>query len=171
MCIRDSTWIGARIAADNGGGTVSIPPDKLEALAKETAHFLSTPVVGRRELRSFCGKLSSVAGTTPAMRPFTAMYWAAVCAETNLPAGLVHTKTFRHALDWTNALFTGLAGQLCRHFPLATPIAHEGNYISTDACPWGMGGVLFKDFRAVAWFATPLGAPRMPGSSRRLNRL
>jgi len=43
-----------------------------------------------------------------------------------------------------------------RSFPLHQHWAPSGDYIATDACPWGFAGVLFKNNIPTAWFATPL---------------
>lgn len=59
-----------------GEVTVSIPTDKVEKLQKATSDFLKRPVVGRKQLRSYAGGLSSVAGLIPHLRPFLATIWA-----------------------------------------------------------------------------------------------
>ena len=60
------TWIGATITMDdeNGKVIVSIPSDKAAKLRETTERFLSKPVVGERELRSYAGSMSFAAGLT-----------------------------------------------------------------------------------------------------------
>ncbi len=41
-------------------------------------------------------------------------------------------------------------------FPLQVQWSADGDYIATDACPWGFAGILFKSHLPVSWFATPL---------------
>ena len=118
--------------------------------------FRDATVIPRKTLRSFCGKLSFVAGMVPYLRPFLGMFWAALSSQSSLPATLIHCRQFRIPLDWLSALFDNSYGPLVRDFPLQQTYAAPGDYIATDACPWGYAGVLFKDFKPVAWYATPL---------------
>ena len=152
----DVQWIGARLTVVSEGIRVAIPEDKLQELKKQTAELRNVAVVSRRVLRSFCGKLSFVAGMVTTLRPFVRMVWAALASSSRLPAGILHVRRFIVALDWLSALFDGLHGPLVRTFSLNEDRANAGDYIATDASPWGFAGVLFKDYVPVAWYATPL---------------
>ena len=146
-------WIGAQLSVTNRHDTdvvVSIPQDKLDALRSETAGLRSKAVVPRRHVRSYCGKISFVAGMVPILRPFLGMFWAALASSSSLPAGLIHCRQFRIALQWMSALMAGIYGPLTRRFALVEPCADEGDYIATDACPWGFAGVLFTQHIPVA---------------------
>ena len=150
------TWIGAQLSNHVSAIAVSIPEDKLDALRIITADLRASVVNSKRVVRSYCGKISFVAGMLPALRPFLAMLWGALSARSNLPGNLVHTRQMRVPLDWIHALLHEHYGPMVRSFPLTEQWAEAGTYIATDACPWGMGGVLFQRHVPVAWFATPL---------------
>ena len=62
-CLGDrAVWIGAQLSFVDFCISVAIPQDKLDALHSQTARFLSATVAQKKDLRSFCGKLSFVAG-------------------------------------------------------------------------------------------------------------
>jgi len=149
-------WIGAQLTATREAIQVTIPADKLEDLSLQTRAFRKQAVAYRNAVRSYCGKLSFVAGMVPVLRPFLSMLWAALSSKSRLPANLVHCRRFHVALDWLNALFKGIHGPLVRDFPLHQQWSPDGDYIATDACPWGFAGVLFRDNSPIAWFATPI---------------
>ena len=150
-------WIGAQLTSASDGIRVSVPEDKLESLLTQTKSYISSVVASRRSVRSFCGKLSFIGGMVPYIRPFLSMVWAALASPPGkLPRSLIHCRQFRVALDWLQALLQGRHGPLVRTFPLQEEWAAEGDYIATDASPWGFAGVLFKDFAPIAWYATPL---------------
>ena len=150
------TWIGAQLSNHISAIAVSIPEDKLDALRTITADLRASVVSSKRVVRSYYGKISFVAGMLPALRPFLAMLWGALSSRSNLPGNLVHTRQMRVPLDWIHALLFEHYGPMVRSFPLTEHWAEYGSYIATDACPWGMGGVLFVRHVPVAWFATPL---------------
>jgi len=151
------TWIGAQLTTLSAGIEVSIPEDKLDALQALTIDLMASTVCGRRSVRSYCGKLSFVAGMVPFIRPFLSMLWRALSTTTSrLPSNLIHTRQLKVALDWIHALLQGRQGPLVRLFPMEIKLADDGDYIATDACPWGFAGVRFVQHSPVAWFATPL---------------
>ena len=152
----DVQWIGARITLVSSGVQVAIPQDKLLDLQTQTADIAKASIISKRILRSFCGKLSFVAGMLPTLRPFVRMVWAALASTSRLPAGILHVRRLAVALQWLAALFAGVHGPLIRAFTTHQVRASDGDYIATDASPWGFAGVLFVDFVPVAWFATPL---------------
>jgi hypothetical protein len=135
---------------------VSIPQGKLDALRKETAQLRAAAVQSRKQVRSYCGKLSFVAGMVPILRPFLGMFWAALASSSSLPPGLIHVRQFAIAIKWMSALLREVHGPLMREFPLHEPLADRGSYIATDACPWGFAGILFESYTPVAWYACPL---------------
>ena len=158
-------WIGAQFASLPQDIRLTIPDVRIDDLTTDTHRFQQTHITHRRSMRSYCGKLSFIAGIIPIVRPFLAMFWATIFAPSNLPPALMHTRRCSHALAWIRLLLTHLREHLHRTFPLHTPLVPEGNYIATDACPWGIGGVLFRDYLPIAWFASPLG----PDDLRRFN--
>ena len=149
-------WIGAQLSVTDEGVRVSIPQGKLDTLRTETAQLRKTAVQPRRFVRSYCGKLSFVAGMVPILRPFLGMFWAALASKSSLPPALVHCRQFAVAARWMAALLHEVHGPLTREFPLHEPLAGDGTYIATDACPWGMAGVLFINNLPVAWYACQL---------------
>jgi len=149
-------WIGAQLTAKRDSVQVTIPADKLQDLSAQTIAFRKQSVVYRNAVRSYCGKLSFVAGMVPVLRPFLSIIWAALSSKSRLPPNLVHCRRFHVALDWFLALFKGIHGPLVRDFPLHQQWAPAGDYIATDACPWGFAGVLFSNNSPVAWFANPI---------------
>lgn len=64
---KDISWIGAQFELDDEGAAVrvSIPRDKINKLKETTEKFLKRPVVDSRELRSYAGSRSFVAGLIP----------------------------------------------------------------------------------------------------------
>ena len=155
---KDVQWIGARLTVVPKGVQIAIPEDKLAALQEQARELQTSGVTSKRVLRAFCGKLSFVAGMVPLLRPFVRMVWAALASTSRLPAELVHVRKFLIALEWLTALFRGFHGPLVRTFNLKDAKADDGDYLSTDASPWGFAGVLFRNHQPVAWFATPIPA-------------
>ena len=88
-------WIGAMVSIQPGRAVrVSIPKEKLEALKEQTAGFLAGSVIGVRQLRSYAGGLSFVAGLVPVLRPFLAPLWSAL-AESASEGGEGRRTTFK----------------------------------------------------------------------------
>ena len=159
-------WVGATIKIDNVERTVkvAIPEDKMEKLLSQLKIFLKAPVVGLKALRSFAGSMAFVAGLVPVLRPFLAPLWAvAKCATNDGGSGdpssrtagkLVHTKRVAPSLTWIKALLEGEHGPMVRTF--FADLEDEDKEVITDACPWGIGGVLYQKGRPLRWFSSPL---------------
>ena len=135
---------------------MAIPEDKLQTLLDGTKRFRKSVLASRRSVRSFCGELSFIGGMVRYIRPFLSMVWAALASTSRLPPHLIHCRQFRIALDWLHALLVGRLGPLVRTFPFKEVRSPDGDYIATEACPWGFAGVLFRDHSPIAWYATPL---------------
>ena len=146
------TWIGATISLEDAEGkvVVSIPEDKAIKLQETTEKFLGKPVVGEKELRSYAGSMSFVAGLIPHIRPFLETIWASLpsghatasdgARHTGRSGKLVHVRRFKPALKWLKALLTGEAAPLYRELQAHFPDLDVT--ITTDACPFGLGGTL-----------------------------
>lgn len=162
-------WIGASIHIDNVREKVevTIPEHKVIKLLSECKTMLKSPVVGLKALRSLAGSLSFVAGLVPVMRPFLSPLWAAMSKDatydgsakggssTSRTAGkLVHTKRIAASLNWVVALLENEHGTLKRTFD--PNLEDTGWEVITDACPWGIGGVLYHNKVAKRWFASHL---------------
>jgi hypothetical protein len=159
-------WIGAEleVGSDAEGDFVKvrIPEEKVSKLLQEVDAFLKAPVVGTRQLRSFAGGMSFVAGLVPILRPFLAPLWAALSkesandGESSRKADTLE-KRIAPSLHWIRALLRNEHGPLERKFP--AKLADEDWEIITDACPWGIGGVLYKRGAPTRWFASELTKP------------
>jgi hypothetical protein len=168
------TWIGAQLEDCPDTVRVSIPASKAVSLLERCRSINAGEVVQVRELRSFCGALSFVAGLVIHIRPFLSTGWAALaeagsrstasdghsqgaCAagarRRRLPPNLVHVKQVRHALVWVGAFLAGVVGTIRRDYPVWPPPAHTHLLAAVDASPWGIGGVLLSGGTPVAWFA------------------
>eukprot|EP00435_Cladocopium_sp_Y103_P040858 s554_g11.t1 len=162
-------WIGAQltVGADTDGRfiKVTIPQDKVEKLLAEAGRMLKAPVVGTRQLQSFAGGMAFVAGLVPVLRPFLSPLWAALAKVTAHDSGpktlgsraagkLIHVKRIAHSLNWIKALLQNEHGDLERRFDVDVKV--DGWEIITDACPWGMGGVLYHNKTPKRWFSSPL---------------
>ena len=79
------------------------PADRVDYLLEEVERFLAGNVIGRKQLRSFAGGTSFVAGLLPMLRPFLGGLWAALRDVT--PEAPVHASGRMHAGDphlvWT----------------------------------------------------------------------
>ena len=160
-------WVGATIKVDNKERTVkvAIPEDKLQKLLTQVDGFLKAPVVGTRALRSFAGSMAFVAGLVLVLRPFLAPLWAVLArgatndgwsgdVSSRTAGKLVHTKRIAPSLTWIKALLEGEHGPMVRTF--YADLEDEGMEIITDACPWGIGGVLYLKGQPIKWFSSPL---------------
>ena len=108
---------------------------------------MSRPVVGRKELRSFAGALSFVAGVVPHLRPFLASLWVG-----KAPGKLVHTRRIGQALKWISA-FLGGENSLTRVVMARRQMS--GHPVITDASTFGMGGVLIEGDSPREFFQHP----------------
>ena len=166
-------WIGAHLSLDENEIVVSIPSDKLEDLAERTWHLCETPTASKKSVRSLCGGLAFVSGLVCFLRPFCSSLWAALSEKSEgcnddaqrtsgeptsrrkkrLPSHLVFTKRFKHSLLWLTAFFSRCIGPLERRFPLSLDNQAPCLHVSTDASPWGIGGVLVVNGEITSYFA------------------
>ena len=158
-------WVGARLTCDDDSQavTVSLPRAKTEQLLQDTDRHLTRPVIGARELRSYAGALSFVAGLVPHLRPFLASFWAALSkhaiTDDGLPCvkarKLIHVRRIAPALRWIRALLAS-STTLERIFYANPPVSDLE--LVTDAPPWGIGGVCRLRGQAVGYFYSHLPA-------------
>ena len=146
------TWIGAtvQIKDEEKEVEITIPADKIKKLRELTEKFMKKPVVGSKELRSYAGSLSFVAGLVPHLRPFLSSIWAVLPfnrgatddgARTKGNSGrLIHVRRIAPALAWIRGLLTGKEAPLRRTLQAIKPNLEVT--ITTDACPFGLGGTL-----------------------------
>ena len=160
------TWVGAGLTINDAEKTitVSIPAEKVSKLLDITNKFIKKPVVGARELRSYAGALSFVAGLIPHLRPFLAAIWAVLPfnrVSTNDGARgkgasgkMVHVRRIRPSLMWIQALLHGSEAKLQRTLQAFVPELEVT--ITTDACPFGIGGTLRVSGELKSSFASDL---------------
>ena len=170
---KKAVWIGASISIDEGLDdphvSVSITEAKIKQLEEITSRLLQSPVVPQRELRSYAGSMSFVAGLVKFVRPFLNSIWAALSASdkgsrssTNddqgssqslpssgqtvrsKPSHLVKIKRCSHALRWIRAFLQDIHGPLQRRIFFAEPSSSNCLRIAVDASPWGIGGILLN---------------------------
>ncbi|CAE7663019.1 Eef2k, partial [Symbiodinium necroappetens] len=128
---KEIEWVGARISCNDAEKAVVVPPSAEQ---------------GARELRSYAGALSFVAGLVPHPPPFLATFWAALSRHDVTNEGkplrrtrhLIHVKRVSPALRWVRALLSGRT-TIERVFYADPP--HSDLEIVTDASPWGMGAI------------------------------
>ena len=138
---------------------VEIPRGKLDEVVKMLKGIIPRATVARREIRSLAGKLSYFAGLAPRLRAFVAPLWAVAAGDTTearLPKALAHVRRIAPALRWLLAFLTGLQGPLRRLFALGHREVGRVLDVVTDACPWGMGAVLYEGSVPVAYWADAL---------------
>ena len=138
--------------------TISTPEDKGSELVTATHTLLSSNVCGARKLRSLAGRVSFYAGLIPFLRPFLFGIWAVLPHHpegATRRSGLIHTKRTRTPLLWLHAFFSSLVGSLVRRYPFVGHSVHRYTIV-TDASPWGIGGVLYLNSAAVAYFSDEL---------------
>ena len=158
------SWVGATIEASDQQRevTITIPKDKVEKLQATTQEFLRRPVAGHKQIRSYAGSLSFIAGLIPHLRPFLASLWAVLSVGKSMNDGagtrrsgkLIHTRRIRPALRWMEALLRGSPAPLAR--TLSAFYSDIKATITTDASPWGIGGVLKINDKAVECFSSPI---------------
>ena len=144
-------WVGAKLELDDAEKSVrvTIPAGKVSKIQDSAQQFLRKPVIGKRQLRSYAGALSFVAGLVPHLRPFLSSLWAVLGGGTSANDGagkaqhsgkLVHTRRIRPALRWIEALVKGRPAPLQR--TLESQIPGMEAEVVNDASPWRIGGVL-----------------------------
>ena len=75
---QDVKWIGIQFTLQKGQIVCTIPADKLLELKSLTLAYTKKNIISKKDLRSFAGKMQSVASLLFALRPFVATLWAAL---------------------------------------------------------------------------------------------
>ena len=139
---------------------VLFPADFVRKLLDELMDISSLRVVPVRRLRKTTGALTWLTGVVIFIRAFLAPLWAAVASTaswTGPPeAATVSQKQIAHSLSWLILFLSGVKGSLTRRIKAAPRRYFTMVQIVTDACPWGVGGILLKDGVIIAWFASAL---------------
>ena len=93
-------------------------------------------------------------------RPFVHMFFAAIHAPVgDAPANCRWVRQIAVPLRWIRAFLDRNSGNLHRDFSLDTHLRRGKRIrITTDACPYGLGGVLEVDDIIVSFFSSPLSS-------------
>lgn len=161
----DITWIGAHITlVDQGGKSAGVivkaKQDIVDEVISATMQHTKENVATKKSLQSYVGKLNHIAGMVEMLRPFLADLYGVLHkpTATQAPLNCLWTKQWAHVTTWIMALLGPNTGTtLCREYRLShyygrsLPIR-----ITTDASPWGLGGILTLGQQTVAYFASAL---------------
>ena len=163
----DITWIGAQITAFDQGTTragvaVRAKQEIVDEVINTTNQHTTENVVSKKSLQSYVGKLNHIAGIVEMLRPFMADLYGALHkpTATQAPLNCLWTKQWAHVTLWIAALLGKQAGAtLCREYRLSHYYGRSlPIIITTDACPWGLGGFLTIGQHTVACFTSALTA-------------
>ena len=140
---------------------VTIPASTIAKIQESAQLLLKRPVVGMRQLRSYAGALSFVAGLySPAFAPVLGITVGGGSSandgvgKAQHSGKLVHIRRIRPALRWIEALVKGQPAPL--HRTLESKIPEVRAEVITDASAWGIGGVLSIDGTKVRYFTSPI---------------
>ena len=149
-------WIGATITVDDFRQrvTVEVSKDKIEEWTRLADSLLGKPVVARRELQRFTGKMNWAAGFAIQLKPFVRMLHAALHSDASHSPGegLIYGKQIKPAVTWLKQFLQGF------HHGLSwTTVAHWRNECCldfyVDASPWGGGAVKLSNGKPIETFA------------------
>ena len=175
-------WIGVslQLSEDARRMVVCLTADKAQKLLDAFAEIKAAKgMIATARLRQIAGLLSWVSNLMPSARPWTSMIWAAVhSAEgpksvksgTRQRKGLTFIKQILHAVLWLEAMVRAtLKGPLAEASTHGPVMRHVYDFspeppvvlIQTDACPTGIGAVLYVSGAVRAWFSEPLTAQDM----------
>ena len=116
-------WVGAELRVHDEARMVevTIPKEKIEKVQTLTDKYLSKPVVGCRELRSYVGILSFIAGLIPHLRPFLSSLWSVLSGghettndgapSSSVPGKLIHVRRIRPGSGHCSAAKQPLCGE------------------------------------------------------------
>ena len=124
-------------------------------LRKMTDEIFAVSVIALSTMRSYTGKLESLASLLFAMRPLVSPFWAALHADQgDAPTNCMWTSRVSDSLRWIRAFFHMQSpGPLVRMFTLEAYMNKGIRVrITCDASPWGIGGFLTIDGKIVAYF-------------------
>ena len=139
-------WIGAEIRLDEKRQAIhlTITEEKLEEWKELLSKLDHKPVVSKKLLMQFTGKMSWASGFIHQLRPFVRMLHTALAMESKVTRkGAVYHKQVEPALLWFQHFFNGLSGGL--HWMVQAHVRHICSLeITVDASPWGGGAVKYR---------------------------
>ena len=144
-------WIGANLSVFSLRSVrATIMSDRLTEVRYLTEYYLSLDVMGVKDLRSYTGKVQSMASLLHTWRPFVAMLWAALYAApviaTRAPINCIWVSQVREPMSWLSVFLSEVTGNIVRDFHVDA-YANNGLkvIIYVDASPYGLGGFLEID--------------------------
>ena len=118
-------WIGANIsvpsmvATDDPTVTATISKSRLDEVRKLTHDYLKQNVMPIKALRSYTGKVQSIAALLHTWRPFVSMLWGALYdkrPQTKAPPAFAWRTQIEEPPRWSEAFLRHAAGTLIREF-------------------------------------------------------
>eukprot|EP00435_Cladocopium_sp_Y103_P038136 s490_g10.t1 len=159
------TWIGAQLEVKGQGTkqatiTVQAKQDIVDEVVATARQHQVENVAAKKSLQSYVGKLNHIAGIVEMLRPFLADLYGVLHkpTKTKAPPNCLWTKQWQHVTTWVLGLLGQESGKpLLREYRL---LHYYGQgliiRITTDACPWGLGGVLTIGNATLACFESAL---------------
>eukprot|EP00438_Fugacium_kawagutii_P014285 Skav215770 [mRNA] locus=scaffold106:569116:574315:+ [translate_table: standard] len=141
-------WIGASLTIHNEANTliIRVTADKIREWSEIAEELDNKPILPRKLLQRFTGKMSWAAGFVPQLKPFVRMLYAALSVKSPVPGkeGAVYHKQISPALRWIKPLLNDFNGGLERRVvAFARHQCQLDFYV--DASPWGGGAVKLLD--------------------------
>ena len=152
-------WIGLDSHIKSNCVEVTVPEVKLAELQQLTTDIQRHTVITLKALRSYTGKVQSIASLLHVLRPFVGELWAALHSRSRAPRRHIWRKQVRHTLRWLKAFLHGqILGGITRKLYLDAYF-NRGRRVQvvSDASPWGLGAVRLVDGVAVSWLSIPIG--------------
>ena len=151
-------WIGVGLSLTIHEVVIYMTKDFVDKLLAALEPMLTMTAIPLRDIRKLTGGLAWLSGVVLWIRAFVAPLWAAI-AETARWEGppelaTVGQRQVRHALRWLRLFLTEQRDSLTKKIPTVPRAIEYMVQIVTDACPWGLGGVLLVNQLPVTWFAT-----------------
>lgn len=136
-------WIGAKLEVNNDNKSlqISVTPEKVDEWKLLVAQLSKKPLVSRKVLMRFTGKMSWAAGFIPQLKPFVRMLYAALSVKgNNADPDTVYQRQVDPAVSWISQFLHGLRGGISR--TISAFKRHECQLdFYVDASPWGGGAV------------------------------
>ena len=148
---KKTEWIGTTIRLDDTDKSInlSISKEKVEDWKGLLRQLNHKPVVSKKLLVQFTGKMSWAAGFIRQLKPFVRMLHTALSMRTKVSdKGAVYHKQVEPALNWFSHLFEGMSGGL--NWKVTAHVRHHCCLeVTLDASPWGGGAIKMHEGQPV----------------------